>query len=97
MKKIIRKIKIRKVSSISPYRLRKPENQAQNDSKSVDDTFDDTKGSSQDTVDTVEKKESQAQKPRFRRYDDTDDTLLKIKEEKTLRGIQFNKNGPIHI
>ena len=37
-----RKIKIRKVSSISPYR-QELENQAQNPNKSLDDTLDDTK------------------------------------------------------
>ena len=64
-----RLIKIRKVSSIPSYRL-EYENQAQNDSKTVDDTFDDTK-----SIPSENKKENQAQKTDIRRYDDTDDTL----------------------
>ena len=64
-----RLIKIRKVSSIPSYRL-EYENQAQNDSKTVDDTFDDTK-----SISSENKKENQAQKTDIRRYDDTDDTL----------------------
>ena len=64
-----RLIKIRKVSSIPSYRL-EPENQAQKNNKTVDDTFDDTK-----SIPSENKKENQAQKTDIRRYDDTDDTL----------------------
>ena len=64
-----RLIKIRKVSSIPSYRL-EYEIQAQNDSKTVDDTFDDTQ-----SISSENKKENQAQKTDIRRYDDTDDTL----------------------
>jgi hypothetical protein len=64
-----RLIKIRKVSSIPSYRL-EYENQAQNDSKTVDYSFDDTK-----SISSENKKENQTQKTDIRRYDDTDDTL----------------------
>jgi len=64
-----RLIKICKVSSIQSYRLEN-ENQAQNDSKTLDDIFDDTK-----SIPSENKKENQAQKTDIRRYDDTDDTL----------------------
>jgi hypothetical protein len=60
-----RLIKIRKVSSIPSYRL-DYENQAQNDSKTVDNTK---------SIPSENKKENQAQKTDIRRYDDTDDTL----------------------
>jgi len=64
-----RLIKISKVASIPSYRL-EPKNQAQNDSKTVDDTFDDT-----NPLSSENKRDNQAQKIEFRRYDDTDDTL----------------------
>jgi hypothetical protein len=60
-----RLIKICKVSSIPSNRL-EPENQAQNGSKS----FDDTK-----PISSENKRDNQTQKTEFRRHDDTDDTL----------------------
>jgi hypothetical protein len=64
-----RKIKIRKVSSISPYR-QKLENQEQNHTKSLDDTLDDTKKVSSNKND-----ENHEQKSGFRRLDDVDNTF----------------------
>ena len=70
-----RKIKIRKVSSISPYR-QKLENQEQNHNKSLDDTLDDTKKVSSNKND-----ENQEQNNGFGRFDDVDDTFhVKVRE-----------------
>ena len=49
-------------------------NQAQNNSKTVDDTFDDTK-----SISSENKRDNQAQKRDFQRYDDTEDTLQTMK------------------
>ena len=74
-----RKIKIRKVSSISPYR-QEPRIQSQNPNKSLDDTLDDTKEVSSNNID-----ENQEQNNGFGRFDDVDDTLhIKIREHLSL-------------
>jgi hypothetical protein len=71
----IRKIKIRKVSSISPYR-QKLENQEQNPNKSLDDTLDDTK-----MVSSNKNDKKYEQNNGFGLFDDVDDTLhRKVKE-----------------
>jgi hypothetical protein len=71
-----RKIKIRKVSSISPYR-QELENQEQNHNKTLDDTLDDTK-----EVSSNNSNENHEQNTGFGRFDDIDDTLhtMKVKE-----------------
>ena len=70
-----RKIKIRKVSSISPYR-QEFQNQEQNHNKSLDDTLDDTKKVSSNNND-----KNQAQNNDFGRFDGVDDTLhIKVRE-----------------
>ncbi len=71
-----RKIKIRKVSSISPYR-QESQNQEQNPNKSLDDALDDTK-----TVSSNNNCKNQEQKGSFGRFDGVDDTLhmMKVKE-----------------
>ena len=70
-----RKIKIRRVSSISPYR-QESQIQEQNPNKSFDDTLDDTK-----KVSTNNNNENQTQNDDFGRYDSIDDTLhMKVRE-----------------
>ena len=70
-----RKIKIHKVSSISPYR-QELENQEQNPNKSLDDTLDDTKNVSSNNID-----KKQEQNDDFGRFDGVDDTLhIKVRE-----------------
>jgi hypothetical protein len=70
-----RKIKIRKVSSISPYR-QEPLFQPQNPNKSLDDTLDDTK-----EVSSNKNYENHEQNNGFGRFDGVDDTLhIKVKE-----------------
>ncbi len=70
-----RKIKICKVSSISPYR-QEPQIQAQNPNKSLDDTLDDIK-----KVSSIDNDENQEQNNGFGRFDDIDDILhVKVKE-----------------
>jgi hypothetical protein len=70
-----RKIKIRKVSSISPYR-QKVENQEQNPNKSLDDTLDGTK-----QVSSNNNNENQEQNNSLGRFDDVDDTFhIKVRE-----------------
>ncbi|HSF51270.1 MAG TPA: bifunctional DNA primase/polymerase, partial [Nitrososphaeraceae archaeon] len=64
-----RKIKICKVSSISPYR-QETQIQAQKPNKSLDDTLDDT-----NKVSSNKNDENQAQNNDFGRYDSIDDTL----------------------
>jgi hypothetical protein len=71
----IRKIKIRKVSSISPYR-QELENQEQNHLKSLDDTLDDTKNASSN-----KDNKNHEQNNGFGRFDGIDNTLhIKVKE-----------------
>ena len=72
----IRKIKIRKVSSISSYR-QEPQNQEQNLNRTLDDTLDDTK-----KVSSNNNNGNQEQNNGFGRFDDVDDTLhiMKVKE-----------------
>ncbi|HEX2409386.1 MAG TPA: hypothetical protein VHJ38_19455 [Nitrososphaeraceae archaeon] len=67
-----RKIKIRKVSSISPYR-QELENQEENHDKSLDGTLDDTK-----QVSSNNNNENQEQNNGFGRFDDVDGTLHSI-------------------
>ena len=75
-----RKIKIRKVSSISPYR-QELENQEQNPNKSLDDTLDDTK-----KVSSNNNNENQEQNNGFGRFDGVDDTLhIKVREHLSSR------------
>ncbi|HJT82889.1 MAG TPA: bifunctional DNA primase/polymerase [Nitrososphaeraceae archaeon] len=74
-KKGHRKIKIRKVSSISSYR-QELENQEQNPNKSFDDTLDDTA-----TILSNNNHKNYEQKSAFRRFDDVDDTLHMIARE----------------
>ena len=70
-----RKIKIRRVSSISPYR-QESQIQEQNPNKSFDDTLDDTK-----KVSTNNNNKNQTQNDDFGRYDSIDDTLhMKVRE-----------------
>ena len=70
-----RKIKIRRVSSISPYR-QEPENQEQNPNKTLDDTLDDTK-----TVSSNNSNDNQEENNGFGRFDGVDDTLhIKVRE-----------------
>jgi hypothetical protein len=70
-----RKIKIRKVSSTSPYR-QEPQNQEQNFNKTLDDTFDD-----RNNVSSNNNIKNQAQNNDFGRYDSIDDTLpIKVRE-----------------
>ena len=70
-----RLIKIRKISSIAPYR-QELQNQAQNNNKSLDDTFDDTFSSS-----STHRDKNHAQNYGFGRFDGVDDTLhIKVRE-----------------
>jgi hypothetical protein len=75
-KKGNRKIKLRKVSSISPYR-QESQNQAQNHIKSLDDTLDDTKKVSSNKND-----KNYEQNNGFGRFDDVDDTLHNFREKR---------------
>ena len=76
-----RKIKIRKVSSISPYR-QELENQEQNPNKSLDDTLDDTK-----IVSSNNKDKNQEQNNGFGRFDGVDDNLhIKVRGTSQLKG-----------
>ena len=70
-----RKIKIRKVSSISPYR-QDLENQAQSQNKSLDDTLDDTFHAS-----STHRDNNQAQNNGFGRLDGIDNTLHEFQEK----------------
>jgi hypothetical protein len=76
----IRKIKIRKVSSISLYR-QEIKNQEQNSNKTLDDTLDDTK-----EVSSNNNNENQEQNNDFGRFDDVDDTLHIIVREYLAKG-----------
>ena len=76
-----RLIKIRKVSSISPYR-QDFENQTQNQNKSFDDTLDNTKKISSNNID-----KKQEQNNDNGRFDDIDDVLhIKVKEHLSKEG-----------
>jgi hypothetical protein len=75
-----RKIKICKVSSISPYR-QELEKHEQNHIKSLDDTLDDTK-----TVSSNNINENQEQNNGFGRFDGVDDTLQIIVREHLSQG-----------
>jgi hypothetical protein len=91
-----RKIKICKVSSISPYR-QELENQEQNPIKSLDDTLDDTKN-----VSSNENDENYEQNNGFGRLDGIDDTLHIIVREhlsqgKTLKCHHKNCDGKIYL
>ena len=80
-KKGNRKIKIRKVSSISPYR-QDLENQTQNHNKSFDDTLDNTKKISSNNIN-----KKQEQNDDFGRFDGFDDDLqIKVKEHLSKEG-----------
>ena len=90
--KSIRKIKICRVSSTSPYR-QEPQNQPQNPNKFLDDTFDD-----RNNVSSNNNIENQAQNNDFGRYDSIDDTLhIKVREhlmkEKSLQCHHKNCNN----
>ena len=81
VKKGNRLLKIRKVSSISPYR-QELGNQAQNPNKSLDDTFDDTFSSS-----STHTQNNQEQNNGFGRFDGFDDDLhIKVKEHLSKEG-----------
>ena len=96
-KKGHRKIKISKVSSISPYR-QELENQEQNHIKSLDDTLDDTKN-----VSSNKKCENYEQNNSFGRFDGVDDTLhiMKVREHlakgKSLKCHHKNCNGKEYL
>jgi hypothetical protein len=85
-KKSHRKIKIRKVSSISSYR-QKLENQEQNPNKSFDDTLDDTT-----TILSNKNDKNYERKNVFRRFDGVDDTF----HDKVREHLSQGKNLKCH-
>lgn len=76
----VRKIKIRKVSSIPSYR-QELENQAQKPNKTSDDTFDNTV-----SLSSTYRDKNQAQNNGFGRFDSIDDTLHTKVKEHLLKG-----------